>query len=168
MCDQMITTAHYHINQGWNLAGALTFANQQDRVLYWNTHFRVSWRPLVEESIPYIGLWWNNFSKKGGSFFFPRLFKRTVLDQPTVDCGGVSTERSLAVAVGCLHFNSTSTALPRHFQGTSTVKKTKKFCGFYPHRSRDSVSPVCGIFNRVLIFLGCQSFLLALLISSAH
>ena len=30
-----------------------------------------------------------------------------VLDQPSLDSGGVSRQRSVAVAVGCLHFNGT-------------------------------------------------------------
>ena len=69
------------------------------------------------------------FSKKKGGTFFPRLLKRAVLDQLTVDSGGVSRERYVAVAVGCWlfalqwHFNGTSTALPRNFHGTSTAKK---------------------------------------------
>ena len=50
-----------------------------------------------------------------------------------MDSGGVSSGKSVAVAVGCLHFNGTSMALQR-------------YCFFYPHRSIDSVSPVCGIF----------------------
>ena len=93
------------------------------------------------------------FSKKGGSgFFFQRLLKRAVLDQPTVDSGGVSRGRSVAVAVGCLHFNGTSTALPRHFHGTSTVLlrhfqgQKKLYLCFYPHRLRDSTSLVWAIF----------------------
>ena len=55
--------------------------------------------------------------------YFPRLLKRAVLDQPFVDMDGVSRGRFVAVAVGCLHFNGTSTALQRHynrpFHGTS-------------------------------------------------
>ena len=61
------------------------------------------------------------------SVFLPRLLRRAVLDQPTVDSGGVTRGRSVAVAVDCClfalqcHFNGTSTALPQHFHGTSTV-----------------------------------------------
>ena len=70
------------------------------------------------------------------------------------------------LTVGCLHFNDTSMALqwhfnvtsmllPRHIHGTSTAlqwhtknrnRKKKLYCCFYPHQSRDSVSPICGIF----------------------
>ena len=53
-----------------------------------------------------------------------RLFRR--LDQPTEDSGGVSRGRSVAVAVGCLHFKrhfyGTLTALHPHFYGTSTAE----------------------------------------------
>ena len=51
------------------------------------------------------------FEKKGASFSPPRLLICSVLDQSTVDSGRVSRGRSVAVAVGCLHFNGTSTAL---------------------------------------------------------
>ena len=61
------------------------------------THFRVSWRPLVKEHIPNIGLW-GKIEKRGP--FSPRLLKRTILDQRTGDCAGVSSGRSVAVAVG--------------------------------------------------------------------
>ena len=58
----------------------------------------------------------------GGVHFFPlRLLKRTALDQPTVDNGGVSKRRSVAVAVGCWHFDGTSMALQQHFKGTLTA-----------------------------------------------
>ena len=97
--------------------------------------------------------------KKRGVRFFPRFLKHAVLIKPTVDSGGVSRGRSVAVAVGCWlfalqrHFNCTSTTLPRHFHGTfttlsrhlygtSTKKKkeeTKMYRCFYPHWSRESV-----------------------------
>ena len=35
-----------------------------------NTHCRRSWRPLVKDCVPNIGLGWHNFPKKGGVFFF--------------------------------------------------------------------------------------------------
>ena len=41
------------------------------------------------------------FKKKMGSAFFPRLLKRAVLDQPTVDSVGFSRGRFVAAAVGC-------------------------------------------------------------------
>ena len=103
-----------------------------------NTHFRVSKRLLVEECVPKIGLWSHNFQKKidfclgRGGPFFSRLLKFTVLDQPTVDNGGVSMGRSVAVTVGCWllaigtsmalhwHFIGTLTTLQRHFNDTST------------------------------------------------
>ena len=54
------------------------------------------------------------FQKKGGLFLhlgvlFPRSLKCAVLDHPTVDNGVVSRGRSVALAVGCWHFNGTST-----------------------------------------------------------
>ena len=67
-----------------------------------NTHFQVSWRPLVKERIPYIS-------------------PCAVLAQPTVRSWGVNRGRSVALAVGWWlfalqqHFNGTSTALPLHF-----------------------------------------------------
>ena len=57
------------------------------------------------------------FTEIRGSRFFLRLLRSVVLDQPTVDSGGVSRERSEAVAV-CTsmalqwHFHATSMALP--------------------------------------------------------
>ena len=66
---------------------------------------------------------------EGGPFYkgslVLRLLKRTVLDQPTVDNGGVSRERSVAAAVGCWHFNSSSIALQPHFNCTSTTLQIK-------------------------------------------
>ena len=120
-----------------------------------NTHFWVLCTHLVKEHIPNIGLWWHNFHKKGGSVFepwgsfFPRSLKCTVLDQPTVDNGGVRRPAGPAgeglwlwrLAVGCWHFNRTSTALQRHFNNKSTAR----YCCFYLHQLRESVSPVCGI-----------------------
>ena len=44
-------------------------------------------------------------------------FKSAVLDQPTVDRGGVSRGRYVGVAVGCCLF-----ALQRHYNGTSVAK----------------------------------------------
>ena len=44
-----------------------------------NTHFPVSGRPLVEECIPYIGLWWHNFHKKREIFLL-----KIVLSQPSI------------------------------------------------------------------------------------
>ena len=43
------------------------------------------------------------FSPKNRAFFllFPRMLKCAVLDQPTVDSGGVSREMSVDLAVGC-------------------------------------------------------------------
>ena len=86
------------------------------------------------------------FSKKRGGPFFPRLLKRAVLDQPTVDSGGISGGRSVAVAVGCglFDYNGTSMALEQHFQGTSTKKREKKL-----HRSRESLSLVSVIFTEL-------------------
>ena len=63
-----------------------------------------------------------------------------VLEQPTVDIGGVSRGRSVAMAVGFWHFNGTSielqlhlnatlTELHRHFNGTKTAKKYIIFLG---------------------------------------
>ena len=55
------------------------------------------------------------------------MLKRAVLDQPTVDSGGVCRGRSVALAVGCWlfalqrHFSGTSTELPGNFHGTSTA-----------------------------------------------
>ena len=70
-----------------------------------NTHFQVSWRPLVKECIPYMG-------------------PCAVLAQPTVCSGGVNRGRSVAVAVGCwLVAVCTSTALQWHCHGPSTTKK---------------------------------------------
>ena len=51
----------------------------------WNTHFRVSWRPLVKEHIPNIGLWWHNFQKKEASVFY-------------ADCFGPSPKHQLSVS----------------------------------------------------------------------
>ena len=75
-----------------------------------------------------------HFTTKKSACVFSLIFlKRAVLDQPTVDSGGVSRRRSVAVAVGCWllavctslapqwHFNSTSMALKRYFNGTSTA-----------------------------------------------
>ena len=45
-----------------------------------NTHFRVSWRLLVEERNPNIALQWQNFPKKGSFVFFP---KQVWIDPPT-------------------------------------------------------------------------------------
>ena len=66
-----------------------------------------------------------SLQKRGFRFsFFTRLLRRAVLDQPTVDSGGVSRGKCVAVAVGCWlcalqrHSNGTSTALLRHFTGT--------------------------------------------------
>ena len=86
------------------------------------------------------------FSKKkghfceGGGCFFLRLLKHMVLEQPTVDIGGVSRGRSVAMAVGFWHFNGTSielqlhlnatlTELHWHFNGTKTAKKYIIFLG---------------------------------------
>ena len=92
------------------------------------------------------------YKKKGVHFctlgsLFPRLLKRTVLDQPPVDNGGVSSGRSVAVAVGYWllalqwPFNGTSMALQWHFNITSTKKRKirKKHCFwcFHPHRLRE-------------------------------
>ena len=88
------------------------------------------------------------FQKRLDPFFFSRFFKREVLDQPTVDSGGVS--RAVAVCTSTAlqwHFLGTSTAFPRHFHGTSMAKKEEnKYCCFYPHRLRESVPFVCRIF----------------------
>ena len=102
-----------------------------------NTYFWVSRRLLVEEHIPNIGLWWNNFQKKRGIRFFSICLKRAVLDQATGESGGVSRGRSVAMAVGLWlfalqqHFNNTSMALPWHFHDTSMALPQKKdiFCG---------------------------------------
>ena len=63
--------------------------------------------------------------------FFTEIVKTHGLDQPTVDNGGVSRGRSVAMAVGCWHFNVTSMALhgtsmslQRHFNGTSMAHHT--------------------------------------------
>ena len=98
---------------------------------------------------------------KRACYFFQRLLKHAVLDQPTVDSRGVSMGRSGAVAVGCWlfalqrHFIGTSMALQQHFNGTSTALLWYfRYHCFYSHRSRDSVSPACGIFFCILsIFL---------------
>ena len=76
------------------------------------------------------------FKKRGGLFLglgvlFPRLLKRTVFDQPTVDNGGVSRGRSAAVAIGTSmalqwQFNSTSTAIQWHINGNSTAIQRQK------------------------------------------
>ena len=72
------------------------------------------------------------------------LLKSVVLDQPTVDSGGVSRARSVAVAVGCClfalqwqfngtsmalqqNFNGTSMAFQQHFNGTSSADKKCNF-----------------------------------------
>ena len=78
----------------------------------------MSWRYLVKECIPYIYLWWH-IKINQGVFFFLRLLKCVVLDQLTVNSGGVSRGRSVAVTVGCFHFTGASTALQWHFRGTS-------------------------------------------------
>ena len=57
-----------------------------------------------------------------GSLFLGSL-KRKVLDQPTVDNGGGSRGRSVAVAVGCWHFDGTSAALQRHYNRKKKKKK---------------------------------------------
>ena len=55
---------------------------------------------------------------------FLRPLKHTILEEPTVENGGVIKGRSVAVAVGCWllalqrHINGTSTALQRHFNST--------------------------------------------------
>ena len=59
------------------------------------------------------------FKNKVRVFFPSRWLKSAVLDQPTVGSGEVSMGRSVAVPVGSLHFNGTSTALQQHFNGTS-------------------------------------------------
>ena len=61
--------------------------------------------------------------KKCESVFSPRSIKYTVLDQPTVDNGGVIRGRSVLwlLAVGCWLL-----ALPWHFNGTSMAKNTHK------------------------------------------
>ena len=80
-----------------------------------------------------------------------------------------NTHLQVAVAVGRLHLNGTSTAIQWHFNGTSTAlqqhfngsfmalqqqeeKRKKKgetntCCCFYPHWSKNLVSPVCRIFS---------------------
>ena len=87
-----------------------------------------------------------NFSKKRGIFvgrgavFFLILLKHMVLEQPTVDIGGVSRGRSVAMAVGFWHFSGTSielqlhlnatlTKLHWHINGTKTAKKYIIFLG---------------------------------------
>ena len=60
------------------------------------------------------------------------------------------------LAVGCLHFNGTSMALPRHFHTTSKAFQLRKkiyIVASNPHRSRDSVSPVCGISKNTIWLL---------------
>ena len=57
-----------------------------------------------------------NFTQHLFCVFF-KIVKTCGLDQPTVDGGGVT--RGRPVAVGCLHFNGTSTTLQLHFNGTS-------------------------------------------------
>ena len=91
-----------------------------------------------------------------GLRFFPRLFKRTAFDQPTVDSVGVSRGRSVGVAVGCWlfalqrHFDGTSTALPWPFHSTSMAQKIICWYSFfYQHWSKYSVSPVSGILDSV-------------------
>ena len=67
-------------------------------------------------------------------WFSHRLLIRAVLNHPSLDSGGVSLKRCVAVAFGCLHFkgtlmslqrnfHGTSTTLPRHFHGTAKVQK---------------------------------------------
>ena len=55
------------------------------------------------------------------------------------------------------HFHGTSMALPRHFHGRiiffCRFKYIKLYWCFYPHRSSDSLSPVCGIFYVDVRFL---------------
>ena len=117
-------------------------------------------RLLVEESNPNIGLRWQNLKKNPA--FPPILLYHAILDQPTMDSGGVTRRRYVALAVCCWllagctsmalqwHFNGNSTELQRHFNGTSRdffgIFYIKKYPCFYPHRSRDSVSSVCTIF----------------------
>ena len=96
----------------------------------WN-HFKVLWRLLVEECVPYICLWSHNFSKRQFSFewvsFFLRLQKCTVFEQPTVDYEGVSRGRSVALQ---WHLNSALAALQRNFNATSMAQKKIDF--FWP------------------------------------
>ena len=46
-------------------------------------------------------------------------------DQPTLDNGVVRWGRSVAVAVGCWHFNGTLMALQQHFNGALTALQQK-------------------------------------------
>ena len=61
-----------------------------------------------------VFLYWpakTQIQKGVGVLFCKRLIKCAVLDQPTVDNGVFSTEKYVAVAVGCWHLNGTSSAL---------------------------------------------------------
>ena len=86
-----------------------------------NTHFRVSCRLLVKEVILLLACDDTIFKTKKCVLFFSEILKRSVLDHPTVDSGGVSSGKYVALAVDCLllalqgHFKDTSMTLPQHF-----------------------------------------------------
>ena len=60
--------------------------------------------------------------KRGGLFCLSTLFKRAVFYKPTLYSGELAGEGLWLwlLAVGCLHFKGTSTALPRQFYYTAT------------------------------------------------
>ena len=96
--------------------------------------------------------------KKWVRFFCPRLLKCAGLDQPTVDSGGVTRGRSVAVAVGCLHFNGTSTALQLHFHGTSTALPQHFHCTSTTHLKKYIVSLLLSASVEGFSFSGIQDF----------
>ena len=106
-----------------------------------NNHLRVSWRLLVEECVPYIGLLSHNFfflngifcCLVGGFVYFLRLLKPTVLHQYTVDDEWII--RSVGLLVCCYwylngtlmspqqHFNGALMTLQQNFNSTSMAQK---------------------------------------------
>ena len=89
-----------------------------------NTHFRVSWKPLVKKRNPNIGILWQNFQKKrGGLFFHQNCYKALFLTSLLWLVGELAGEGLWLwlLPVVCLHFNGTLMALPQHYHGTTTA-----------------------------------------------
>ena len=108
-----------------------------------NAHFRMSWRLLVEGLIASIGLQWHNFLFLFlFQWFFCCVFQLVLVFWASLlwIMGELAGGGSLAVAVG--------------------VSDSWRATCYYPHLSRDSLSPVCTIFllSGNIFFLGdgCQ------------
>ena len=94
-----------------------------------NTHFKVSWRLLVEECVPYMGLWLHTFSNKGdflfggGVIFFWDCYNVQFCTSLPLIMGELGGEGLLLwlLTVCCWHFNVTSITLQWNFNGALTA-----------------------------------------------